>query len=68
MESTLQDIIVELTDANSKFKAQVESQLGKIETTDFADEYKELSDVLQKLIDFSSIKEEPIEPVEPVAS
>lgn len=54
-ESTLQDIINELKDAHDKLKEKVESQLGKIETTDWSNEYAELTDVLNRLIAFSQI-------------
>lgn len=45
----LKSIIAELEDAENKLKAQIETLYGKVETTDFADEYAELQDVLSKL-------------------
>jgi len=54
-ESTLQDIIAELTDAETKLNATITKLYGKVETTDFSDQYAELQDVLKKLNAFVAI-------------
>ena len=54
-ESTLQDIIAELTDAETKLNATITKIYGKVETTDFSDQYAELQDVLKKLNAFVAI-------------
>ena len=54
-DSTLQDIIAELTDAETKLNATITRLYGKVETTDFSDEYAELQDVLKKLNAFVAI-------------
>jgi anion-transporting ArsA/GET3 family ATPase len=51
-DSMLKSIIAELAQVEAKLKAQVEKLFGKIETTDFADEYAELQDVHQRLVQF----------------
>lgn len=45
----LKDILKEFEDAVAAFKTQVEKLYGGIETTDFADEYKKMSDVHDRL-------------------
>jgi hypothetical protein len=50
----MDEIIAELEDAENKLKAQIEKLYGKVETTDFADEYAELQDVLAKLKAFKA--------------
>lgn len=72
-DSTLQDIINELTDAESKLNATITKQFGKVEGTDFSNEYAELQDVLKKLNAFvaipPSVVEEPtVEETVPVES
>lgn len=54
-DSTLQDIIAELTDAETKLNATIAKLFGKVETTDFSYEYAELQDVLKKLNAFVAI-------------
>ena len=62
-DSTLQDIIAELTDAETKLKNRIEQLFGKVGTSDFNAEYVELQDVLSKLNAFVAIP--PVEtPVE----
>lgn len=48
-DSSLADIIQELLDAEQRLKTSIEQSLGKVDTTDFSDEYQEFSDALEKL-------------------
>lgn len=63
MATELEAIIQEFTDAEANLKAQVEKLFfGKIESTDFADEYTQLQDALARLKAYT-----PPVPVAPVA-
>lgn len=55
----MDEIIAELEDAENKLKSQIEKIFGKVETTDFADEYAELQDVLAKLKAFKNSPPSP---------
>lgn len=45
----LESIIQELESAEASFRSQVEKLFGKIESTDFSDEYKTIQDAIDKL-------------------
>lgn len=59
----LREAVEELASANTALKTQVEKIFGKIETTDFADEYAALVSVQEKISNL--VKNERIEDAPP---